>query len=70
MSQDYKLIYESSTNGKVFLHPTHHKEELEENTFFAKTLADKGKIIHLLPYTHGQGLKNPDAMADGKILDI
>ena len=68
--KNYELLYESSNGGKVFIHPTHKAEELEENTFFAKILADKGKTIHLLPYRYGQGVKNPDAMADGKIMDF
>lgn len=70
MNKNYTLIYESLNGGKVFVHRTHKEEELEENTFFAKILADKGKIVHLLPYRYGQGMKNPDAVADGKIMDF
>ena len=70
MTDNYKLVFEYSNGGKVYLHPTHFEEELEENLFFAKCLAAKAKIIHLMPFSHSFQMKNPDATIDGRLADF
>ena len=56
--------------GKVYLHPTHFEEELKENLFFAKCLAEKGKIVYLMPFYHSFQMKNPDATINGRLIDF
>lgn len=67
---NYQLAYTSENGATVEVHPSHQDEELEENLFFAKILADKGKSVKLLPYSHEQNVKNPDAEVDGRLLDF
>jgi Contact-dependent growth inhibition CdiA C-terminal domain len=70
MAQEYLFIYESLTGGCVFLHPSHFKDEIMDNLIYARTLADKGYTVYLLPYINEQGIKNPDALINGKIVDF
>lgn len=70
MTDNYKLVWECMNGGKVYLHPTHFEEELEENLFFAKCLAEKGKIVYLMPFYHSFQMKNPDATINGRLVDF
>jgi hypothetical protein len=70
MEEGYRLEYTSLSGGTIKVHFSHQKHELPENLFFGKILADKGKHIKLLPYTKIQGAKNPDAEADGRVLEF
>ena len=70
MTDNYKLVWECMNGGKVYLHPTHFEEELKENLFFAKCLAEKGKIVYLMPFYHSFQMKNPDATINGRLVDF
>ena len=70
MTDNYKLVWECINGGKVYLHPTHFEEELEENLFFAKCLAQKGKVVYLMPFYHSFQMKNPDATINGRLVDF
>lgn len=65
---NYKSIYTSDSGGEVLVHPTHHADELKNNTSVAKILADNNHEVKLLSYQEGR--KNPDASIDGMIADF
>jgi hypothetical protein len=70
MTDHYKLVFEIANAGKVFVHATHHVNEIDENLFFAKILAKHNHIIHLLPYAEDMFRRNPDAAINGRTSDF
>jgi Contact-dependent growth inhibition CdiA C-terminal domain len=66
----YELLYTSPNEGLIEIHKTHELQERNENIFFAKILANKGKHIRLLPYSNEPNKKNPDAEIDGRLADF
>jgi hypothetical protein len=69
--EGYALIYESPiSNGKVYLHPKHSKNEVIENSGISKRLADYNKVVLLPLYVEAKNVKNPDAIIDGQLADF
>jgi hypothetical protein len=69
--EEYRLIYESPiSNGKVYLHPKHSKNEIIENSEIGKRLADYNKVVLLPRYVEAKSVKNPDAIIDGQLADF
>jgi Contact-dependent growth inhibition CdiA C-terminal domain len=69
-NENYKIVYQPKNKGEVWVHPHHSSEELVENMGFAIILANKSKIVKLLPYIEGQFIRNPDAEINGKLADF
>jgi SPP1 gp7 family putative phage head morphogenesis protein len=63
-------IYESDTGGMVEAEQSVNKNELRDNKEIAQFLADLGHKVRLLGVNDAPGVKNPDALVDGKVFEF
>jgi SPP1 gp7 family putative phage head morphogenesis protein len=65
----FERVY-TKQDGYVSVNVFHAKSELTQNLEIAKFLADSGMKVRLLPTRFKPGVKNPDAIIDGKTFDF
>lgn len=63
-------IYESDTGGLVEAEKSVNKNELRDNKAIAEFLADLGHKVRLLGVDNTPGVKNPDALVNGKTFEF